>query len=215
MGDAFLIKRGGGGKLFAAISVTYPSGSTCTCTNGSKTLTAKGTGGSYVFYVPEAGTWTVSCTDGTSTASKSVVISNEYQSELVDLSYNIILIDGVSYKSGVILDGGLSITTGTNTTNFSRSGTGYGYAYWRNIDLTGRTKFIADMTISPAASPIGTRAIRVWQNNVNPTHENSIASQSMVNSGMVQLDLSLSGIYTVGFSVEYSNVYAFSDLHFE
>lgn len=215
MGDAFIVRRGDGGKLFAAIAVAYPQGSTCTCTNGTKTLRAKDTSGAFLFAIPEAGTWTVSCTDGTQTASKAVVIVSQYQAESVTLLYPINLIDGTTYKSGINLDGGMSISTGTTTTNFSRSGTGYGYAYWRNIDLTGRTKFVANLTITPEASPIGTRALRIWQSDATPSYDNSIESQSLVNSGSVQLDLTLSGIYTVGFSVEYSNVYAFSDLHIE
>lgn len=46
------------GKIYAVIGVTYPSGSTCTCTNGAKTLTAKDTTGRARFVIPSAGTWT-------------------------------------------------------------------------------------------------------------------------------------------------------------
>lgn len=80
---------GGGGKAFAFIVVTYPSGSTCTCTDGTKVLKAKGTTGSFVFNIPYAGTWTVSCTDGTDTATEDIVISTKGQSESVDLSYRV------------------------------------------------------------------------------------------------------------------------------
>ena len=40
MGEAFITRRGGG-TPYAVIGVTYPSGSVCTCSNGSVTLTAK------------------------------------------------------------------------------------------------------------------------------------------------------------------------------
>ena len=73
----------GGGKLFAIIAVTYPAGSTCTCTNGTKTLTTKDTSGKVLFNVPSAGTWVVSCTNGTKTASKSVSITAEGQAESI------------------------------------------------------------------------------------------------------------------------------------
>ena len=63
-----------GSKLFAAIGVTYPAGSTLTCTNGTKTLTAKNTSGQWVFAIPEAGTWTVTATQGPNTKSQSVSI---------------------------------------------------------------------------------------------------------------------------------------------
>lgn len=46
--------------LFAAtINVTYPAGSTCTATNGTTTLTAPDTSGTWKCVVPNAGTWRV------------------------------------------------------------------------------------------------------------------------------------------------------------
>lgn len=57
------------------IRVTFPNGSTCTCSNGSTTLTAAG-GGTATFLVPTTGTWTLSATDGTLTAAKTVDITS-------------------------------------------------------------------------------------------------------------------------------------------
>ena len=96
MGDIVSIRSGGGGvKLFAVISVTYPEGSVCTCTKGTKSYKAKNTSGLALFAVPEVGDWTVSCTDGTDTASKTVTISTEGQSVNVVLTYQLYL-----YNSG-------------------------------------------------------------------------------------------------------------------
>lgn len=85
---------GGSTKMFAVIGVTYPAGSTCTCTNGTKTLKAKDTSGTAIFNVPSTGTWTVSCTNGDKTASKSVSITAEGQTVAVDLRYETFLLDG-------------------------------------------------------------------------------------------------------------------------
>lgn len=75
-------------KFFAAyINVTYPSGSTCTCTDGATTFTATSTSGSYQFVVPHTGTWTVSCTDGSQSTSASVSITADEQTKSVTLSY--------------------------------------------------------------------------------------------------------------------------------
>ena len=82
----FNMVGGGGGKLYAIIAVTYPEGSVCTCTNGTKTLKARDTSGKALFNVT-VGEWTVSCTDGSSTVSKSVTITYEGQVESVSLSY--------------------------------------------------------------------------------------------------------------------------------
>ena len=85
----------GGAPLYAVIAVIYPEGSVCTCSNGTKTLTAKNTSGKALFNVPSAGTWTVSCTDGTDTVSKVVSITYKGQIEIVELNYNFYL-----YRSG-------------------------------------------------------------------------------------------------------------------
>ena len=82
------------GKIYAVIGVTYPSGSTCTCTNGSKTLTAKNTSGKAIFVIPYAGTWTVKAVSGSKSTSKTVSITAEGQVETVTLMFETILFDG-------------------------------------------------------------------------------------------------------------------------
>lgn len=79
----------------AAIAVTFPEGSSCTCSDGSTTLEATDTSGSYTFTVPNAGTWTVTCKDGEDTASAEVVISADGESKSVELDYETYL-----YKDG-------------------------------------------------------------------------------------------------------------------
>lgn len=95
MGQALLVRRGGSGtgNVFAFIVATYPEGSTCTCSNGEKTFTAKGTTIPYVFFIPEAGTWTVTSTNGTDSSTVDVVISSAGQSESVKLAYSLQLAD--------------------------------------------------------------------------------------------------------------------------
>lgn len=72
---------------FAIISASYPVGSTCTCTKGGTVLTAEGTGGHYNFQIPEAGTWTIACTNGVKTTTDTVVISQQYQLVTIILTY--------------------------------------------------------------------------------------------------------------------------------
>ena len=71
----------------ATINVTYPAGSTCTCTDGVTTLTAPDTSGTWACIVPNVGTWTVSCTDGTKSKSADVAITTDGQSMSVTLKY--------------------------------------------------------------------------------------------------------------------------------
>lgn len=78
---------GGGTSPFAFIFATYPAGSVCTATDGSRVLKLKDTSGYGVFYPPNIGTWTVTATAGAKTASKTVEITKEGQSVSVELSF--------------------------------------------------------------------------------------------------------------------------------
>ena len=132
MGEAFITRRGGG-TPYAAIGVTYPSGSVCTCTNGTLTLTAKGTGGKAIFVIPSAGTWTVKAVSGSKSTSKTVSITAEGQVETVTLSYELVL-----FNNGVVSG------YAWNSSNNNGYGDGkvsngliylYGYTWDNNISL--------------------------------------------------------------------------------
>ena len=79
--------QGGVSEAYAVIAVTYPEGSTCSCSNGEKTFVAKDTSGRWLFLLPSGGEWTVSSTDGTDTAEKTVEITSDGQTESVELSF--------------------------------------------------------------------------------------------------------------------------------
>ena len=68
---------GGGSKVVASIVVTYPAGSTLTCTLGSKVLTAKDTSGKWVFGLPSTGNWVVKAVRGSESKSATVNITAE------------------------------------------------------------------------------------------------------------------------------------------
>ena len=84
----------------ATINVTYPAGSTCTCTDGVTTLTATDTSGTWACIVPNAGSWTVTATDGNDSTNKSVSITADGQTENVVLSYTLVLYE----KNGETVD---------------------------------------------------------------------------------------------------------------
>lgn len=136
MGDAFITRRGGGVKEgYALIAVTYPVGSVCTCTNGTKTLSAEDTSGAFLFVIPEAGTWTVSCTDGTQTTSNVVVVSSQYQFEDVSLVYREYIIqDGILLYPTI-----LNYTTTTKENDYlkiTQTHTNHCYFNAGPVDLT-------------------------------------------------------------------------------
>lgn len=79
----------------ATINITYPAGSTCTCSDGTTTISAPDTSGTWTCIVPNAGTWTVTATDGVENTSESVSITTDGQIVAIELSYLLWL-----YKSG-------------------------------------------------------------------------------------------------------------------
>ena len=87
------------GKIYAVIGVTYPTGSTCTCTDGAKTLTAKGTGGKAIFVIPSAGAWAVTAVKGSKSTSKTVSITAEGQVETVELVHEFIMVPNDDYST--------------------------------------------------------------------------------------------------------------------
>lgn len=104
MGEAFITRRGGG-TPYAVIGVTYPSGSVCTCTNGTLTLTAKDTTGKALFIIPSAGTWTVEAVKGSKSKSKAVSITTEGQVETVTLMFETVLWEAGANQNTAITGG--------------------------------------------------------------------------------------------------------------
>lgn len=141
--------------LFAAtIDITYPAGSTCTCSDGTTTLSAPDTSGTWACIVPNAGTWTAAATDGVENTSESVSITTDGQIVAIELSYLLWL-----YKSGNTYNavtGGWSVSKHPSTggsfdgvltlnadsmllsTEVWGGSAGYANAFTNNsIDLTG------------------------------------------------------------------------------
>lgn len=158
---------------YAVIGVTYPSGATCTCTNGSKTLTAKDTTGKALFVIPSAGTWTVKAVKGSNSKSKTVSITAEGQVATVTLTYQMILFDNgviggikwdaskvdnatycinsvsdVIHLSGMVYDNGTSLVVPSATRGISSA-----------IDLTNYNK--VNVRVKQVLNNTGTAKIYV------------------------------------------------------
>ena len=139
------IMLGCGAKAFAVIGVTYPAGSTCTCTDGSKTLKLKDTSGQGFFLIPYAAAWTVTATDGTNSKSESVEITSEGQSESVALSYEVFLFNNgavvpfsseAQSEATVSIGKTISFGSGSGSSLYQRGAVAYTKS---KIDLTEYT----------------------------------------------------------------------------
>lgn len=107
----------------ATINVTYPSGSTCTATDGTTTLNAPDTSGTWMCIVPNAGTWTISSTDGSKTSSMDVSITTSGQSESVTIGYTYYVVkDGVIDMTAhphTVTENSSPATTATNSVTYN------------------------------------------------------------------------------------------------
>ena len=95
MGEAFLMRQGGNRNVmtadYALICVQYPAGSACVCEKGQKRLAARDTSGGAAFAVPEAGSWTVTISQGADSKTAAVTISSRGQIEYRVMTYSDIL----------------------------------------------------------------------------------------------------------------------------
>lgn len=146
----------------ATITVTYPANSTCTCSDGTTTLTDTNTGATektVIFTVPNTGNWVISCTNGTENASTTVSITADGQSATAKLAYDLRLFDngdecvsvtggwtnaGYTYSSMLptppeISDGRIQL--------YGKSGGNTGIGTAQSIDLTGYSKLVIDRDV--------------------------------------------------------------------
>ena len=201
MGEAFITRRGGSSaKVYAVIGVTYPAGSTCTCTDGAKTLTAKDTTGRALFVIPYAGTWTVKAVSGSKSTSKAVSITAEGQVETVELVYEFFI-----FKNGSGLTSGYSVAgTGGNVSNDSISWSGSssdgGISMYIKpaVALNGYTKLCVDFECSynwggdyGMGFGVGTDAASASMiTNTNWTAKVTSTAQGAIARNTVQCDIS-------------------------
>lgn len=189
---------------YAIIGVTYPSGSVCTCTNGTLTLTAKDTSGKAIFVIPSAGTWTVTAVSGSKSTSKTVSITAEGQVETVELTYGLYI-----FKNGSGLTSGYSIksnsmisapTVSDDTISWSGNSSSGGVAFYIDpaVALSGYTKLCVDFECSynyggdyGMGFGVGTdAAASTTINNTNWTAKVTSTAQGAIARNTVQCDIS-------------------------
>lgn len=190
--------------VYAVIDVTYPSGSVCTCSNGSVTLTAKDTTGKAIFVIPSAGTWTVTAVSGSKSTSKAVSITAEGQVETVELTYGLYI-----FKNGSGLTSGYSIksnsmisapTVSGDTISWSGNSSSGGVAFYIDpaVALSGYTKLCFDFECSynyggnyGMGFGVGTDAeASTTINNTNWTAKVTSTAQGTIARNTVQCDIS-------------------------
>lgn len=205
----------------ATINITYPAGSTCTCSDGTTTLSAPDTSGTWACIVPNAGTWTAAATDGVENTSESVSITTDGQTVAVELSYYTYLFkpntDTTNVTGGWQLNSKGSLDSAgeqlvATFTNAYNHGIAFNVATINKIDFTEFTTLVATCKAADnnnAAPRSATFAVASTQSGFNNagTASTKIASTTFSNSTTtVTIDVSgISGSYYVTFVVELSN----------
>lgn len=183
----------------ATINITYPAGSTCTCSDGTTTLSAPDTSGTWACIVPNAGTWTVTSTSGKETDSKTVTITTDGQSISVELSYALFLFKP-NAPSDIIageweIPGNGAVTAEAELTVKSVN------AYGNNRALSARTKGQIDLTeystlqATCKASGGSDTKLEVYSGS-------SVVASAAIGTSLttVTVDISaLSGLHSIGF----------------
>lgn len=190
MGEAFITRRGGSSaKVYAVIGVTYPTGSTCTCTDGAKTLTAKDTTGKALFVIPYAGTWTVKAVSGNKSKSKTVSITAEGQVEVVTLIFETILWEAGSDQNtsltggfaandtNYVTVGDSTVTITGNRTYFGSGSNNWSYSgnfYTKQKVTKGEFEYFCANIITNTGTNAGNKAWLYAANQYNFTEDNTI-----------------------------------------
>ena len=186
--------------LFAAtINITYPSGSTCTCSDGTTTLSAPDTSGTWACIVPNAGTWTATSTSGTETDSKAVTITTDGQSTSVELSYALFLFKPNAPSD--IIAGEWEMPEHSTVTAEAELAVKSVNNYNGNRDISARTKGQIDLTeystlqATCKASGGSDTKLEVYSGS-------SVVASAAIGTSLTTLTVdiyALSGLHSIGF----------------
>jgi hypothetical protein len=164
----------------ATINITYPAGSTCTCSDGTTTLSAPDTSGTWACIVPNAGTWTAAATDGVENTSESVSITTDGQIVAIELSYLLWL-----YKSGNTYN---AVTGGWSVAEHGSAG----------------GSFDSVLTLNDDSMLLSTE---VWGGSV--AYANAFTNNSIDLTGVNTLKFKITGIGNTAYSDKEGNTHKF------
>ena len=207
----------------ATINITYPAGSTCTCSDGTTTLSAPDTSGTWACIVPNAGTWTAAATDGEKNASETVSINTDGQIASIELRYRELLYqagdtsDKWQYESMYINTSYKKATAPTvNVESDSMMITQptyvncCAYVYNREIDMTTLNTLRFDGELSTAMTNFTDAAcLCIWTSLGTYVTDNRVAYINFKTASPKQIDVSaLTGMHRVGFFLFSNGTYA-------
>ena len=143
----------------ATIKITYPGGSTCTCSKDDRTYTAPDTSGTWDCVVDSAGDWTVTITaDGEEPVSEVVNISENGETKEIVLDYIYYFFkEGTGLASGIniIKKGSVSATATNDNIKITATDGEGAFGLDKAYDVTRYNTLVIDLEASAKSSAIG------------------------------------------------------------
>lgn len=130
----------------ATINITYPTGLTCKATNGSTTLTAPDTSGTWACVVPNAGTWSITAGDW----SAEVTMTTSGQTETVRVARWIVkngVPTDIGYSTLLVSQYPVTITPADGFLGLNNASGGSGVVSDVKVDISAAKMVIADVDI--------------------------------------------------------------------
>ena len=130
----------------ATINITYPAGLACTVTNGSTTLNAPDTSGTWACTVNKAGTWTITAGDW----SAEAIMTTSGQTETVRVARWIVkngVPTDIGYSAPLVSRYPVTITPADGYLNLNNTSGGSGVVSNVKVDISAAKMIIADVDI--------------------------------------------------------------------
>lgn len=198
----------------STIKVTYPAGSTCTCSKGDEVLTAGGTSGVKTFTVESAGDWNISINDSNIQQSRTKVVSitKTGQSVTISIDYIIWIIkDGVEVIP-TTLYGSVTKSITDGYVVFKGKASGYHGAY-AEVDLPKLMTLVIQGDINTSERET---TLAIWKKSASviPNTNNTALKAPITNGTEFYMDVSdYSGAYYAGLTMTYTRTQRVSNLY--
>lgn len=130
----------------ATINITYPAGLTCKATNGSTTLTAPDTSGTWACTVNKKGTWAITAGDWSAEAN----MTTSGQTETVRVARWIVkngVPTDIGYSAPLVSQYPVTITPADGYLNLNNTSGGSGVVSDSKVDISAAKMVIADVDI--------------------------------------------------------------------
>lgn len=136
----------------ATINITYPAGLACTATNGSTTLTAPDTSGTWACVVPNKGTWTITAGDWSAEANMTTSGQTETVRVARWIVKNGVPTADIGYSTLLVSQYPVTITHADGYLNLNNQSGGSGVVSDVKVDISAAKMIVADVNIIAVTS---------------------------------------------------------------